>query len=89
MLLETITGVGIIVDGKLYSLPKPNRHHHLFNIAFQDKGSDTTIVPESQGFITSLGRYVSREEALTLAKRANQLFDRHLHATQLFSESVW
>ena len=88
MSTETITGVAIEVDGKIYALPKPNRPHHLFSIVSEERG-DRYIAPESQGFITSVGRYVLREEALTIAKNANQLLERHFHQTQLFSESVW
>lgn len=84
---EFITGVAIIVDSKIYQLPKPNRHHHCIHLAYTQLKKQ--IITDSQGFMTSKGRYVSREEALKIAKQANQLLDRHNHPTQLFSESVW
>lgn len=84
---ECITGVGIVVDGKLYQLHKPNRHHHCIKVVYDIQKKQ--VVTESQGFITSTGRYVLREEALEIAKKANQLLERHDHPTQLFSESVW
>ena len=84
---EFITGVAIVTDGKLYQLPKPKRHHHCIELASKQTGKP--VSDGTQGFITSNGRYVLREEALKIAKAANQLLERHRHATQLFSESVW
>jgi hypothetical protein len=85
--METIEGVGIEVKGKLYTLPRPNRHHHVIHKVYQETGIQ--VVTETQGFITSTGRYVLREEALVIATNASQLLPRHFHKTQLFSESVW
>jgi len=84
---EFITGVAIVTEGKLFQLPKPKRHHHCIEMASQQLGKP--VSNGTQGFITSSGRYVLREEALKIAKDANQLLERHRHATQLFSESVW
>ncbi len=85
---ELIIGVGIVADGKLYALPRPHRHHHCISIAFEELNKQ--IVTESQGFITNTGRYVLREEALEIAKNANQLLPRHdPQFTELYSESIW
>ena len=50
------------------SLPKPNRHHDLLHTlvfnGIEDPG------PFCQGFLTSTGRYVSREEAVSIAVTA-------------------
>ena len=85
--IERIVGVGIVVNNKLYALPKPNRHHHCIHLAYKEIKKQ--VVTDSQGFTTSAGRYVLREEALDIAKKAEQLLARHQHETQLFSESVW
>lgn len=85
---ELIIGVGIVTEGKLYTLPRPHRHHHCISIAFEELNKQ--IVTENQGFITNKGRYVLREEALEIAKNANQLLPRHdPYFTELFSESIW
>lgn len=84
---EFITGVGIMVNNKLYQLPRPYRHHHCIKLAYDEIKKQ--VVAESQGFITSEGRYVTREEGLAIAMKAKQLLPRHNHPTQLFSESVW
>ncbi len=85
--METIEGVGIVVEGKLYTLPRPNRHHHVIHLIYQETGEE--VITDSQGFVTSSGRYVEREEALEIARNAGQLLPRHFHKTQLFSVSVW
>lgn len=84
---EYITGVGIIVDNVLYKLPRPYRHHHCIKLAFDKLRKPITTA--SQGFITSEDRYVSREEALTIARQSGQLTQQHSHPTKLFSESIW
>ena len=33
--METIEGVGIEVKGKLYTLPRPNRHHHVIHKVYR------------------------------------------------------
>lgn len=86
-IMETIEGVGIVVEGKLYTLPRPNRHHHVIHLIYQETGEQ--VDTDSQGFVTSSGRYVEREEALEIARNAGQLLPCHFHKTQLFSESVW
>lgn len=84
---EFITGVAIVTDGKLFQLPKPNRHHHCIELAARQLNKP--VSDGTQGFMTSTGRYVLREEALTIAKAANQLLPRHKHPRELFSESLW
>lgn len=84
---EFITGVAIVTDGKLFQLPKPNRHHHCIELAARQLNKP--VSDGTQGFMISTGRYVLREEALTIAKAANQLLPRHQHPRKLFSESLW
>lgn len=83
---ETIEGVAIIQDEKLYQLPRPNRHHHVIRVIYDETQKTVT---GKQGFVTSTGRFVDREEGLIIATAANQLLERHRHLRELFSESVW
>ena len=85
---EIIVGVTITVDGVIRQLPRPYRHHHVIEMVYVDSGF-RPVTTEDQGFFTNTGRYLNREEALVVAKKANQLLPRHHHATELFSESVW
>lgn len=84
---ETIIGVALEHEGVMHSLPRPARHHDIIQILYQVHKE--TIVADTEGFMTSTGRYVLREEALSIAKNANQLLPSHEHPTELFSESVW
>lgn len=85
--MERITGVALLTDeGELWSLPKPSRHCHLFALAaFQNNQAD----PCKQGFTTNTGRYVGREEAVSIATGARQLIRKTDPPSQLFSEDVW
>ena len=42
-----------------------------------------------QGFFTSDGHFVTREEALVIAREAGQVGENTIHPTQLFSEDLW
>ena len=43
-----------------------------------------------QGFLTSKNRFVSREEALIIALRENQVMDiKEIHGNRLFSEDLY
>lgn len=87
---ETIVGVASKAYGKLYQLPKPNRHHNLLDIMFAEQKGETQVYADEEGFTTSTGRYVNREEALIIAEKANQIIsERHVRGDELYSESVW
>lgn len=84
---ETITGVAILTqDGALWSLPSPNRHHHLFALAaFQGHNPE----PGEQGFTTDAGRFVDRVEALAIARAADQPIRKQGNVEKLYSEDLW
>lgn len=84
---ERITGVALLrEDGAMWSLPVPNRHCHLFALAaFQGVRAD----PCKQGFTTSAGRYVGREEALAIAQAAGQPIRKNGKLHELYSEDLW
>lgn len=87
---ETITGVALLHDnGALIALPRPSRHHHLFALAAFMAAGDFNDA--RQGFMTSTGRYVGREEAKEIVKAAGQDFKVGLARTdpKLYSEDVW
>jgi hypothetical protein len=90
MTAELIISAAIqLPNGVIASLPQPLRHHDvihaLHRIGVPDQG------PLNQGFITSRGRYVGREEAVWVAIRAEQIIlPKRTHPqTQLFSEDLW
>ena len=79
MSVERIVAVAHrLPSGRIRSLPRPNRHCHL-PVA-------TLAVP---GFLTSTGRFVTREQARIVAEQAGQLVVGCMVSKWLFSEDVW
>lgn len=82
--------VGVAIKdriGRIYQLPKPNRHHHVIKEMVKD-GCTTPITGE-QGFILNNGRFVGRIKAKFIAEKAGQLLDRASKLRKLFSECIW
>lgn len=46
-------------------------------------------IPHTEGFITNKNRFVSREEALIIAVREDQLVTNSLDLTKLYSEDLY
>ena len=69
----------------IFSKPAPARHNHLVHEIAELL--DRVIEPNEQGFLTSTGRYVGRDEAWQIASVAGQIVDTLCQP--LFSESIW
>ena len=80
----TVTHVAIRCAGKVYALPKPNRHNHAIQLAVDD--GVKYVGQHEQGFLDSTGRFLTREEAAAVAFEAGQI-DRPTPG--LFSEDLW
>ena len=80
-----ITGVALLgEDGRMWALPRPARHFHLFALAaFQG----TTPDPCEQGFVTAEGVFFNRKQAAEIALECGQV--DALNSDELFSEDVW
>lgn len=80
-----ITHVAIKYRGKLYSLPQPNRHHHVIGLI------GGISAPDKQGFLDNTGRFLDRKQALKLAKLNGQLIrgTSGYQGNELFSEDLW
>lgn len=92
---ETIIAVAHLYDPRdwsadpravplIVSAPPPARHHHLLAICRLGRRY-------SEGFITSTGRFVDREEALKIALASGQPMIDHPSRgdDRLFSEDLW
>lgn len=87
--LSPIVGVAIKYDGKIYSLPKPNRHHDVIMMIFQENGVGIAG-PDVQGFVDADGFFWNRRHALAIAHSFGQILDiKKIRADQLFSEDLW
>jgi hypothetical protein len=75
-------------DGKVYSLPKPARHHNVIHHMHELGISMEEIARADQGFVTECGVWCRRAPAKRIAQKAGQLI-RETHPTALFSEDVW
>jgi hypothetical protein len=86
---DTITGVALLTsDGRMVSLPKPHRHHHLFAVCAL-LGIDPDHAGHESGFTTADGRFVARGEALMMVRSCGQKMRNPDAHTQLYSEDVW
>lgn len=98
-----LTHVACRIDGIVYSLPAPNRHHHILWVLAKRKGlpnvpevSDEALMVEtpddnedSQGFLDSNGRYLNRAQAEVNAFLHNQVKNGKLIGGPLTSEDLW
>lgn len=85
-----ITHVAVRYGGKVYSLPKPNRHADVIRIIMQE--TDAVNVPpfEDQGFLDESGRFLSRRQALLVAMLGKQVLDpSKVRHNMLSSDDLW
>ena len=85
---ETIDRAAIRRYTTVWSVPRPMRHHDV--IAFMaEQGVDALGDYSTQGFTTSEGRFVAREEAMRIARAAGQLIAEPHVPDMLFSEDIY
>jgi hypothetical protein len=86
-----LTHVAIRFRGKVYSLPAPNRHHHVISLIVRETGvSHVDTDEDDQGFLDETGRYYRRTQALHHAMMNDQLKPgAKIRLDMLFSEDVW
>ncbi|CAB4196687.1 hypothetical protein UFOVP1290_207 [uncultured Caudovirales phage] len=86
-----ITHVAIKFRDILYSLPKPNRHHHIISDIVEKTGVEYVSFEESiQGFLDDEDNFLNRKQALRHALLNNQVLDKSkVFAGELTSENLW
>ncbi len=77
-----------ISDQGIFTMPMPARHHHLMMEMLRAGIPNSVRHAGTQGFFTSLGRFVDREMAMTIARRAGQIISNTTNK-RLFSEDLW
>lgn len=88
--MNPITHVAIRFRGKIYSLPRPNRHHDvLFLIAKETGAQYIDAHLEDQGFLDDEGTYLNRKQGLERAMVNHQIKDESKVRGLLFSEDLW
>lgn len=97
--LERIVAVAHQWKGLTFSLPAPARHHDVIHAMAGANIPHEARAPDAQGFLTSRGRWVSREEAAAIAEIAQQplrpielrgsVADKTYPLRRLYSEDLW
>lgn len=97
---EYILGVSMYIKDRrggsvTISIPRPYRHQHLFQLRSEHFGIDIPDKAyydehkEYQGFYSNKRKFLSREQALVVARNANQLIQKTQPHYELFSEDLW
>jgi hypothetical protein len=88
--------IGVAIKDKdtgcIYSLSKPNRHHHLFPYLINLLGYDESKkirLSGKQGFVDDKGEFYNRQDALDHANKYNQVKTKHGMKSELYSEDLW
>lgn len=85
-----VTHVAIRFQGTIYSLPEPNRHHHVIAHIVNMTGAMTVdAYGDDQGFIDEGGRYLTRKQAKMSAIMNNQIREGRGQFPELYSEDLW
>jgi hypothetical protein len=84
-----ITGVAIRYRGRVYSLHKPSRHHHVIQEIARITGEES-IGENEQGFLDSADNFLTRQQALVVALAAGQVLKPlEIRGSRLYSEDLW
>lgn len=95
---EIVTTAALLVNGVIWTLPRPARHHillhawahaHWVHDPVTNTGHPRKVPTDAvQGFMTSEGRFVDRKEAERIARACGQLKGPML-GHELTSEDLW
>ena len=102
-MVARLTHVAIRQNGILYSLPAPNRHHHILWVLSKRRGNegapevaDEHLLAEtpdpgmdSQGFLDADGKYLNRADGLVRAQATGQIKGGKIIGGVLTSEDLW
>lgn len=74
---------GIVICGR--------RHHNCISIfsVLHENSKEFSHISSVQGFVTSNDRFVTRKEALTIAKAAGQVIHKIIQTDDLYSEDLY
>lgn len=77
-------------DGRVFAVSRPGRHGHVHQLMEMLNSLDVESASlDRQGFLTSLGSWVSREQGLEIAQRNKQIIHKHPQEYELYSEDMW
>ena len=82
-----VVAAAIVHGEKVYTLPKPNRHHNIIK-HIADKEGSYRPTKAIQGFVDEHGNFLTRKEAAKIVIENGQL-DKLRWPPHLFSEDLW
>lgn len=77
----------ILIDGRIHSLPPPNRHHNIIHM-MGEQSNGLIVARGVQGFLMSNGAFATRTEAADAAIAVG-LIQGLQHPPLLYSEDLW
>lgn len=86
---ERIVAAAVLWLGATVTMAAAARHHTIMHQIAKNCPEAQEPQWGEQGFITSKGRFVSREVAHGIAMRAGQIIGHPRHPRELFSEDLW
>ena len=84
----TVESAAILLDGKVYSVPRPGRHHDVIRLMRDQGVTEPQTGAWEQGFVLSDGRFARRKPAGLIAKKAGQIVALKWPPS-LYSEDLW
>lgn len=84
-----VKAAAILVDGEVWTLPRPVRHCHLIEVwsnSHWQNGKPGRIGEHIQGFVDDKGNFIDRQTAAEIAFACGQI-DKPKKT--LFSEDLW
>lgn len=91
--LRIMRAATVTPDGVIYSVSPPGRHHNCHQAMYELSDLYGSMHHKEEGFIDSQGNFLSREDAVILARSAQQLYwcglPKTNPVTELFSEDLW
>jgi hypothetical protein len=78
----------LLANGKIVTLPKPFRHNEII-AQIHEKLGKSGFVGSVQGFVTTMGHFVARKDALQIALGAGQLKKDPIAPPNLYTEDLW
>ncbi len=93
-----ITHVAVRHQGRIWSLPRPYRHHHIMRTIlwlveefgeYTKEKAERFASGDDQGFLDDTGKYYTRQEAEVIARQCNQIKNGEIIGGVLTSEDLW
>lgn len=87
--LKVETAAIVDADGKVWTLPRPNRHHDIIRV-MRESGYDGPVShPDQQGFMLNNGMFCRRKPAQSIAENAGQVKNGKIIGYTLTTEDLW